>query len=183
MDPPLESIVEEGKIRKCVSRIQDIFYRHVYINISVTQLKLPLTTNLQAFGGLIVAAVIKYADNILKSFAAAMSIVSSTIISALVFGFSISKLFACGCLLQLISIWLYSRKDENTNNKKPPVHQTSELVLMRTDDSRFVNGVSSEVENDVGIQKRRGYSLLCRRSAEPPQQRQEQLRQEQLRII
>ena len=88
MDPPLESIVEEGKIRKCVSRIQDIFYRHVYINISVTQLKLPLTTNLQAFGGLIVAAVIKYADNILKSFAAAMSIVSSTIISALVFGFS-----------------------------------------------------------------------------------------------
>eukprot|EP00579_Thalassiosira_antarctica_P031873 CAMPEP_0201993914 /NCGR_PEP_ID=MMETSP0905-20130828/1931_1 /ASSEMBLY_ACC=CAM_ASM_000554 /TAXON_ID=420261 /ORGANISM="Thalassiosira antarctica, Strain CCMP982" /LENGTH=309 /DNA_ID=CAMNT_0048548793 /DNA_START=440 /DNA_END=1366 /DNA_ORIENTATION=- len=37
---------------------------------------------LQAGGGLVVAAIIKYADNILKSFATAMSIVSSTLISA-----------------------------------------------------------------------------------------------------
>ena len=42
---------------------------------------------LQAMGGLIVAAIIKYADNILKSFAAALSIVGSTIISAWVFDF------------------------------------------------------------------------------------------------
>ncbi|CAM1321190.1 SLC35A3 (predicted) [Pycnogonum litorale] len=35
----------------------------------------------QAFGGLVIAVVIKYADNILKGFAASLSIVSSAIIS------------------------------------------------------------------------------------------------------
>jgi len=35
----------------------------------------------QALGGLVVAAVMKYADNILKGFAAALSIVLSSIIS------------------------------------------------------------------------------------------------------
>lgn len=63
----------------------------------------------QAMGGLIVAAVIKYADNILKSFAAAMSIAGSTIISAWVFDFSISQIFACGCILQFFSIWLFAQ--------------------------------------------------------------------------
>lgn len=69
----------------------------------------------QACGGLIVAAVIKYADNILKSFASAMSIISATIVSSLVFGFSISSLFAQGCVLQFISIWLYSLKNESSD--------------------------------------------------------------------
>eukprot|EP01082_Thalassiosira_pseudonana_P015193 g13711.t1 g13711 contig9:246962-247921(+) len=46
-----------------------------------------LVITLEAGGGLVVAAVIKYADNILKSFATAVSIVTSTIVSMLVFGF------------------------------------------------------------------------------------------------
>lgn len=40
-----------------------------------------LCSGLQAMGGLIVAAVIKYADNILKSFAMSASILLSTLIS------------------------------------------------------------------------------------------------------
>lgn len=36
---------------------------------------------LQALGGLVVAAVIKYADNILKGFATSVSIILSTVIS------------------------------------------------------------------------------------------------------
>jgi len=65
---------------------------------------------LQALGGLIVAAIIKYADNILKSFASGLSILSSTMISAWVFGFSVSNFFLSGCLLQFVSIWLYAKK-------------------------------------------------------------------------
>lgn len=66
---------------------------------------------LQAGGGLVVAAIIKYADNILKSFASAVSILTSTMISAWVFGFVISKVFAGCCVLVLIAIGLYSRDD------------------------------------------------------------------------
>lgn len=36
---------------------------------------------LQAFGGLVIATVIKYADNILKGFATSLSIILSTVIS------------------------------------------------------------------------------------------------------
>ena len=36
---------------------------------------------LQALGGLVIAAVIKYADNILKGFATSLSIILSTLIS------------------------------------------------------------------------------------------------------
>ena len=36
---------------------------------------------LQAFGGLVVAAVVKYADNILKGFATSVSIVVSSLVS------------------------------------------------------------------------------------------------------
>lgn len=41
---------------------------------------------LQAIGGLVVAAVIKYADNILKGFATAVSIVLSSILSYFLLG-------------------------------------------------------------------------------------------------
>ena len=37
--------------------------------------------NLQAFGGLIIAAVIKYADNIIKGFATSLSIILSSVVS------------------------------------------------------------------------------------------------------
>ena len=45
---------------------------------------LVLDSPVQAMGGLVVAAVIKYADNILKGFASAASIVLSTLLSYLV---------------------------------------------------------------------------------------------------
>jgi UDP-sugar transporter A1/2/3 len=72
-----------------------------------------LVVMLEAGGGLVVAVVIKYADNILKSFATAVSIVTSTIVSALVFGFTVSKLFVCGCLFVFAAIVLYSRDDDD----------------------------------------------------------------------
>lgn len=63
---------------------------------------------LQALGGLIVAVVIKYADNILKGFAASLSIILSTLISYyLLKDFNPTGLFFLGALLVIGATFLY----------------------------------------------------------------------------
>merc|ERR1711924_447012 len=64
---------------------------------------------LQAVGGLVVAAVLKYADNILKCFGNALSIVISCVLSgALLHEFTPDGLFVMGTLLVLAATSLYS---------------------------------------------------------------------------
>jgi len=91
-----------------------------------------LVIALEAGGGLVVAAVIKYADNILKSFATAVSIVTSTIVSMWVFGFIVSKLFIQGSLLVFIAIGLYS-KNEGANNISTTARTDVEAPSPRSD--------------------------------------------------
>lgn len=67
-----------------------------------------MVLNLPLLPGLVVAVVIKYADNILKSFATAVSIITSTVVSIYVFGFVVSRLFVLGGALIFLAIWLYS---------------------------------------------------------------------------
>ncbi|XP_038955312.1 UDP-galactose translocator isoform X1 [Rattus norvegicus] len=62
----------------------------------------------QAFGGLLVAVVVKYADNILKGFATSLSIVLSTVASIRLFGFHLDPLFALGAGLVIGAVYLYS---------------------------------------------------------------------------
>ncbi|XP_017327418.1 solute carrier family 35 member A3b [Ictalurus punctatus] len=63
---------------------------------------------LQAVGGLVVAAVIKYADNILKSFATSGSIMLSTFISYFwMQDFYPTSLFFVGAVLVIIATFLY----------------------------------------------------------------------------
>ncbi|XP_031800958.1 LOW QUALITY PROTEIN: UDP-galactose translocator [Sarcophilus harrisii] len=62
----------------------------------------------QAFGGLLVAVVVKYADNILKGFATSLSIVVSTAASVRLFGFQVDPLFALGAGLVIGAVYLYS---------------------------------------------------------------------------
>ena len=67
--------------------------------------------SLAAFGGLIVAAVVKYADNILKGFATSGSIVITSIVSSMVFHDStISFMFVCGAMIVCGSSFTYSYK-------------------------------------------------------------------------
>jgi len=67
----------------------------------------------QAIGGLVVAATIKYADNILKGFATSISILLSSLLSWLVLDdLEPSGYFIPGTLLVLVSTFLYSY---NTN--------------------------------------------------------------------
>ncbi|XP_028132473.1 UDP-N-acetylglucosamine transporter isoform X1 [Diabrotica virgifera virgifera] len=61
----------------------------------------------QASGGLIVAVVVKYADNILKGFATALAIVISCIASIYIFDFQISFQFVAGAGFVIFSIFLY----------------------------------------------------------------------------
>ncbi len=68
-----------------------------------------LTIFLNAFGGLMVAVVVKYADNILKGFATSAAIVVSSIASVYFFDFQISVQFLIGTLLVIISVYMYSK--------------------------------------------------------------------------
>merc|ERR1719362_2012691 len=64
---------------------------------------------LQAVGGLVVAAVLKYADNILKCFGNAVSIIISCLLSgALLHEFEPDKLFVLGTMLVLLATTMYS---------------------------------------------------------------------------
>ncbi|KAE8594522.1 hypothetical protein XENTR_v10019680 [Xenopus tropicalis] len=63
---------------------------------------------LQALGGLVIAAVIKYADNILKGFATSLSIILSTLISYFwLQDFVPTSVFFVGALLVIAATFLY----------------------------------------------------------------------------
>lgn len=75
-----------------------------------------LTICVQAAGGLIVAMVIKYADNILKGFATSLSIILSTVASIFMFNFVPTIYFLFGSILVFSATYLYSMPD-----KKPVI--------------------------------------------------------------
>ncbi|KAM9500752.1 solute carrier family 35 member A3b [Clarias gariepinus] len=76
---------------------------------------------LQAMGGLIVAAVIKYADNILKSFAMSASILLSTLISYfLLHDFNPTRLFFVGTVLVISATFLYGYDWKPAANASKP---------------------------------------------------------------
>ncbi|KAH8238457.1 hypothetical protein KR032_007244, partial [Drosophila birchii] len=62
---------------------------------------------LQACGGLIVAVVVKYADNILKGFATSLAIIISCVASIYIFNFNLTLQFSFGAGLVITSIFLY----------------------------------------------------------------------------
>ena len=76
----------------------------------------------QAVGGLIVAVVVKYADNVLKVFASSFSILLSCIISALAFDFHPNLLFMVGAFLVILGTAMYS---------KPSKKQRAPLPIMK----------------------------------------------------
>ncbi|KNC96579.1 UDP-galactose transporter, variant [Spizellomyces punctatus DAOM BR117] len=63
---------------------------------------------LSAAGGLLVAIVIKYTDNIVKNSAMAISIITSGVISSLIGDFTLTTNFLLGGILVIPSVWIYS---------------------------------------------------------------------------
>lgn len=64
---------------------------------------------LQSFGGLVVAVVVKYADNILKGFATSGAIIISCIAAIYFFDFHLSLQFFVGAMLVIVSVFMYSK--------------------------------------------------------------------------
>jgi UDP-sugar transporter A1/2/3 len=75
---------------------------------------------LQAFGGILVAVVVKYADNILKGFATSISIILSCTISFFAFDFNITLIFIIGCIFVMYATYLYGKPVD-----KPENHEVS----------------------------------------------------------
>jgi len=69
-----------------------------------------LVVIVQAAGGLLIAAVIQYADNILKGFATSISIVISSLISVWLFSFKITGYFIIGATLVIFAVILFGRE-------------------------------------------------------------------------
>ncbi|KAB0802777.1 hypothetical protein PPYR_04963 [Photinus pyralis] len=69
---------------------------------------------LQAGGGLLVAVVVKYADNILKGFATSLAIVISCIASIYLFNFVLTFQFFLGAIFVIFSIFLYGYVPEKS---------------------------------------------------------------------
>uniref|UniRef100_A0A6M2DX28 Putative nucleotide-sugar transporter n=1 Tax=Xenopsylla cheopis TaxID=163159 RepID=A0A6M2DX28_XENCH len=77
---------------------------------------------LQACGGLIVAMVVKYADNILKGFATSLAIIISCIVSIYIFNFHLTLQFTIGAVFVICSIFMYSYIPKSDN-----VHSSSKV--------------------------------------------------------
>lgn len=67
-----------------------------------------ILVGLQAGGGLLVAAVIKYADNVLKGLATGVSVVVATGFSAIFFATALSGQFSVGAIMILFSVYFFS---------------------------------------------------------------------------
>ncbi|XP_064455143.1 UDP-galactose translocator-like isoform X3 [Ornithodoros turicata] len=69
---------------------------------------------LNAIGGLVVAVVMKYADNILKGFATSLAIIASCVVSMYALNFQLTWKFGVGAALVMASIFLYSKPQATT---------------------------------------------------------------------
>ncbi|XP_041126964.1 UDP-N-acetylglucosamine transporter-like isoform X1 [Polyodon spathula] len=75
--------------------------------------------SLQALGGLVIAAVIKYADNILKGFATSLSIILSTLISYFwLQDFVPTSVFFLGAVLVIAATFLYGYEAKASANPR-----------------------------------------------------------------
>ncbi|KAJ2889922.1 UDP-galactose transporter Gms1 [Coemansia aciculifera] len=89
---------------------------------------------LQALGGLLVAVVVKYADNILKGFATSISIVISCLVSVWLIGFRITKPFVLGTALVIFATFMYGKYSTTTGAKPVPANASSTLPTRSTDE-------------------------------------------------
>ncbi|KAL3093215.1 hypothetical protein niasHT_022665 [Heterodera trifolii] len=89
---------------------------------------------LQAIGGLVVAVVIKYADNILKAFATSVSIVVATVASILLLGTEPKLMFFLGATFVIIAVVFYGvfpyREKEGIAREKGGKRNSEEMQVI-----------------------------------------------------
>ena len=79
---------------------------------------------LNAGYGLIVAVVVKYADNIIKGFAHSLAVVITCIMSIFIFGFVVSPQFAVGAIMVVLSMFMYAYKPKPSEVAQTEVEKT-----------------------------------------------------------
>uniref|UniRef100_A0A914V2T9 Uncharacterized protein n=1 Tax=Plectus sambesii TaxID=2011161 RepID=A0A914V2T9_9BILA len=74
-----------------------------------------ITAN-NSVGGLLIAVVMKYADNILKTYAQSMAILGAAVGSAIWFEFAPNRTFLLGTMLVILSMYLYTKYPAKTRS-------------------------------------------------------------------
>ncbi|CAG0898792.1 unnamed protein product [Darwinula stevensoni] len=80
---------------------------------------------LQALGGLLVAMVMKYADNIMKGFATSLAIVLSCLASYFIFDVPLTVKFLLGTVIVMLSVFLYNGYPAEPPKAAPHIANTS----------------------------------------------------------
>merc|ERR1711934_1074220 len=75
---------------------------------------------MNAFGGLLVGTVIKYADAVMKDVALGSSIVCSSLASTILFDFELNVAFAAGIAAVIYSVFLYGQRAHCCGALTPP---------------------------------------------------------------
>lgn len=89
---------------------------------------------LNAVGGLLVAMVVKYADNILKGFATSLAIIISCVASVYLFDFRVTFQFIIGAALVISSIFAYGwtpKPKEKTELSTPSLKKIDDEAMPR----------------------------------------------------
>jgi UDP-sugar transporter A1/2/3 len=89
------------------------------------------TIALQAFGGIMVAVCITYADNIAKNFAASFSIVLSCMLSAMFFESPLTVNFTMGTAIVLLAVYLYQSRDRTPTRLILPLTTPGGAINLR----------------------------------------------------
>nr|CAG8463609.1 6918_t:CDS:2 [Entrophospora candida] len=110
----------------------------------------------QAIGGIIVAMVVKYADNILKGFATSISIILSFIASVYLFDFIVTSTFLVGSTFVLIATYLYSKPDQpvqpkqDTDGGNNNNDSTVATIPVVNTDEKFGGNSNNDKDKDYG---------------------------------
>jgi len=83
---------------------------------------------MNAFGGLLVGCVIKYADAVMKDVALGTSIVCSSLLSVALFDFEINALFGAGIAVVIYSVFLYGQRAHCCGALSPPPDPAKAVV-------------------------------------------------------
>ncbi|CAL2040798.1 unnamed protein product [Caenorhabditis brenneri] len=95
-----------------------------------------VTVAINAFGGLVVAVVIKYADNILKAFATSLAIVLNCIAAYFLFDFRPSLLFLLGASGVIVAVFAYSMYPYKASHQALPTDAPKEVELQPIDNNK-----------------------------------------------
>ena len=94
-----------------------------------------LAVAMNGAGGLLVAVIIKYADNILRCFAQALAIILGSIGSYFLFGFELTPSFLTGVTLVISAVFLYGDKTQTPLELAQKI--ATNLGIMRPQSSMF----------------------------------------------